>query len=205
MVPDRKNNTHLFNTKLFFSQSDEDEGPDLLSNAETTASSADAPQPSDMSADPPCAQSNPETGPNPKIPESQASSVSGVPNTSSPDAGPAQPPVSDPICAFSRAHLFIFDSESQQDDSQSMVGESSAAPNHPQPSVDKDAAFSLTQTQLEEDKQRIRELMNQTNQVSVAGLQFSALDFCKLPCFSLNLFVFLGPGQCDQSFAKDKR
>ncbi|KAM4740902.1 telomeric repeat-binding factor 2-interacting protein 1 isoform 2-T2 [Anableps anableps] len=148
------------------SESDENEAPDLPNNAETTASSADASQPSGTSADPPCAQSNPETEPSPQgiISETQASSDNCVPNTGSPDAGLVGPPVSEPISAPSKAHLFIFDSESQQDDSQSMVDEGSAAPYHPKPSADKDTAFSLTQLQLEEDKQRIRDLMKQTNQ-----------------------------------------
>uniref|UniRef100_A0A3B5R5J1 Telomeric repeat-binding factor 2-interacting protein 1 n=1 Tax=Xiphophorus maculatus TaxID=8083 RepID=A0A3B5R5J1_XIPMA len=75
-----------------------------------------------------------------------------------------QLPVSELISDPSKAHLFIFDSESQVDDSQSMDGEGSAAPHHPQRSEDKDAAFSLTQMELDEDKQRIRELMTQTNQ-----------------------------------------
>lgn len=73
---------------------------------------------------------------------------------------------SEPVAATSKAHLFIFDNESQEDDSQSVFVDCLAAPSSPQPTVDKDAAFSLTQSQLEEDKQRIRDLMNQTNQVS---------------------------------------
>ncbi|XP_032405192.1 LOW QUALITY PROTEIN: telomeric repeat-binding factor 2-interacting protein 1 [Xiphophorus hellerii] len=151
-------------------ESDENEGPDLLNNAETTAettpASAGAPQPSDSSADPPGAQPNPEAEPSTEGagPQTQSSSSNCVPNTDAPDARSVQLPVSELISDPSKAHLFIFDSESQVDDSQSMDGEGSAAPHHPQRSEDKDAAFSLTQTELEEDKQRIRELMTQTNQ-----------------------------------------
>ncbi|XP_008406782.1 telomeric repeat-binding factor 2-interacting protein 1 [Poecilia reticulata] len=151
-------------------ESDENEGPDLLNNAErtaeTTTASADAQQPSDSSADPPGAQSNPEAEPSTQVagPQTQSSSSNCVPNTDAPDAGSVQQPVSEVISSPSKAHLFIFDSESQVEDSQSVVGQGSAAPHHPQRSEDKDAAFSLTQTELEEDKQRIRELMAQTNQ-----------------------------------------
>ncbi|XP_014899938.1 telomeric repeat-binding factor 2-interacting protein 1 [Poecilia latipinna] len=151
-------------------ESDENEGPDLLNNAETTAettaASADAPQPSDSSADPPGAQPDSEAEPSTQGagPQTQSSSSNCIPNTDTPDAGSVLLPVSELISSPSKAHLFIFDSESQVDDSQSVVGEGSAAPHHPQRSEDKDAAFSLTQTELEEDKQRIRELMAQTNQ-----------------------------------------
>ncbi|KAM4582404.1 telomeric repeat-binding factor 2-interacting protein 1 [Fundulus diaphanus] len=146
------------------SEPDENDVPDLQKNSGTAASSTATPQPSDTSADLPCAQANPATGPSPQetIPETRASCSNRVPNTGSPEAGAARPTVSGPISAPSKAHLFIFDSESQQDDSQPVVGEGSAAPARPQPS--EDAAFSLTQVQLEEDRQRIRELMNQTKQ-----------------------------------------
>ena len=99
--------------------------------------------------------------------KSQASSDNCVPDTGSPDPAAAEPAVSEPVGATSKAHLFIFDNESQEEDSQSVVGECSAAPSNQQPNVNKDAALSLTQLQLEEDKQRVRELMNQTGQVSV--------------------------------------
>ncbi|XP_051272058.1 telomeric repeat-binding factor 2-interacting protein 1 isoform X2 [Dicentrarchus labrax] len=65
------------------------------------------------------------------------------------------------VKATSKAHLFIFDNESQEEDSESVVGDNIS---NLQPRVNKDAAFSLTQVQLEEDKQLIRELMKQANQ-----------------------------------------
>ncbi|XP_054882938.1 telomeric repeat-binding factor 2-interacting protein 1 [Poeciliopsis prolifica] len=151
-------------------ESDENEGPDLLDSiertAETTPASVDAPQPSDSSADPPGTQPNPEAEPNTEGvgPQTQSSSSNCVPNPDAPDAESVQLPVSELISDSSKAHLFIFDSESQLDDFQFVDGEGSAAPHHPQCSEDKDAAFSLTQSELEEDKQRIRELMTQTNQ-----------------------------------------
>ena len=63
--------------------------------------------------------------------------------------------------------MFIFERESQEEeDSQSIIGDSTAAPVNPQPTVNKDTDLSLTQVQLEEDMQRIRELMKEANQVN---------------------------------------
>lgn len=76
----------------------------------------------------------------------------------------AKPATAEVVHVASRAHLFIFDSESQEVQSQSPVGENTAAAA--QPVVSSNAALSLTQAQLEEDKQRMRDLMTQTNQVS---------------------------------------
>lgn len=79
----------------------------------------------------------------------------------------------------SRAHLFIFDRESQEEDSQTLLGDDAAALSRPQPPVNADAAFSLTQVQLEEDVQRVKNLMNQTNQVGVTVvLCFCYVAFC---------------------------
>ncbi|MED6272080.1 hypothetical protein CHARACLAT_026658 [Characodon lateralis] len=180
------------------SECDEDEGPDLLNIAGTTTSLADAPQISATPADPPCSQCNTESGPSPQgiVPETQASSSICVPNTGSPDAGPAQPAVSEPISTTSKVHLFIFERESQQDDSESLVGEGSASPSHPRASEEKDTAFSLTQAQLEEDKQKIRELMNQTNQdlVSVTkALLKTSGDFAAAVDLLLNPLSVSGP------------
>ncbi|MEQ2194080.1 hypothetical protein XENOCAPTIV_022809, partial [Xenoophorus captivus] len=86
--------------------------------------------------------------------------------------------------------------ESQQDDSESLVGEGSASPSHPRASEDKDTAFSLTQAQLEEDKQKIRELMNQTNQdlVSVTkALLKTSGDFAAAVDLLLNPLSVSGP------------
>lgn len=91
----------------------------------------------------------------------------------------AEPVVSEAVGTTSKAHLFIFDSEPQEDDSQSVSGDRPAAPSEPQPTVNKDAALSLTQDLLEEDKLRIRDLMNQTDKVRCC---FSS------PLYSFNLY-----------------
>ncbi|XP_038163784.1 telomeric repeat-binding factor 2-interacting protein 1 [Cyprinodon tularosa] len=175
------------------SESDKDEDSVLLNNDGTT-SSAGALEPSDPTPHQPGAESPPESSgssPQRTVPESQVSSSNSVPNNSCPDAGPSRP-----IRASSKAHLFIFDSESQQDDSQSVVGESLAAPSHSSSSKDKDATFSLTQVQLEEDKQRIRELMNQTNRdlVSVTkALLKTSGDFASAVDLLLNLSFVSAP------------
>ncbi|XP_026163546.2 telomeric repeat-binding factor 2-interacting protein 1 [Mastacembelus armatus] len=94
----------------------------------------------------------------------------------------------------SRAHMFIFNSESQEKDSESPVRDSTAGRS--QPAVNEDAAFSLTKTQLEEDKQRISELMNQTNKdlisVTKALLKTSG-DFCAAQKLLLNPSSISGP------------
>ncbi|KAM4587378.1 telomeric repeat-binding factor 2-interacting protein 1 isoform 1-T2 [Odontesthes bonariensis] len=149
------------------SESDEDEAPDLQNNAETVVTpSGPTPPDPDTAADPTSTQSKPETGPSPQenVQKSQAWRDNCVPDTGSPDPAAAEPAVSEPVGATSKAHLFIFDNDSQEEDSQSVIGECSAAPSNQQPKVNKDAALSLTQLQLEEDKQRVRELMNQTGQ-----------------------------------------
>ncbi|XP_017264070.1 telomeric repeat-binding factor 2-interacting protein 1 [Kryptolebias marmoratus] len=143
------------------SESDEDEASDLRNRSETAAALTESqPKPSDTSAEPTSEQSKPETEPGPRenLPEPQASS-----DRDSPDAAAAAPAGSEPGGAASKAHLFIFDSESQEEESQSVLAVGPAAPSNPQPTAGKGAAFSLTQAQLEEDKQRIRDLMNQTN------------------------------------------
>uniref|UniRef100_A0A3B4AIW5 Telomeric repeat-binding factor 2-interacting protein 1 n=1 Tax=Periophthalmus magnuspinnatus TaxID=409849 RepID=A0A3B4AIW5_9GOBI len=65
--------------------------------------------------------------------------------------------------ALSKAHLFIFESESQEleDVSQSLVGSSSSAAI---PTNEPTNSPSLTQEQLEEDVQLLREFMKHTNQ-----------------------------------------
>ncbi|XP_062260762.1 telomeric repeat-binding factor 2-interacting protein 1 isoform X2 [Platichthys flesus] len=89
------------------------------------------------------------------------------PAASGPSAsGPAAsgPAASEALHAATRAHLFIFDSESQEEESQPISGDNSTALSRPQPLVRKDAAPSLTQIQLEEDMKQLSALMNQTNQ-----------------------------------------
>lgn len=73
------------------------------------------------------------------------------------------------VTAASKAHLFIFDSESQENESQSIFCDRAAAPDKPQQTNITDSAQPLSQIQLEEDKQRIRRLMKETNQVSIGS------------------------------------
>ncbi|CAG5979713.1 unnamed protein product [Menidia menidia] len=141
-------------TREFESNSDEDS--DLQDNPETVVRSAPTPPPLDSAADPPS-----EAGPGPQgnVQTSQTSSDGCVPDT-----GSAGPSAVEPVRAASKPHLFIFDSESQEEASQRVAAESSTAPSNQQPDVNGGTALSLTQLQLEEDKQRIRELINQTGQ-----------------------------------------
>ncbi|XP_075966858.1 telomeric repeat-binding factor 2-interacting protein 1 isoform X3 [Anarhichas minor] len=135
------------------SESDEDGGPDLPT-ATIQPTSTEPPLPtSDTAADVVSTPSNPEHGPSLQedTQEAEASTSSRPPKTGCPEP------------AASTVHLFIFDHESQED-SESIIGDNPAAPSKPQPTVNNGAALSLTQVQLEEDKQRIKELMNQTNQ-----------------------------------------
>lgn len=138
----------LTDVNVLASQSDEDEALDPID--------PDPPLPTPDESSP-----EPEPGLQEKVQESQAS------GSSSPSAaGCSDPVIPEAISATSKAHLFIFDSESQEEESQSVLADHAAAPDKPQPAADKDPAFSLTQIQLEEDKQRIRELMEGTNQVT---------------------------------------
>lgn len=121
-------------------------------------------------------ESSPEPGPGlqENMQETQAS------KSSSPSpAGCPEPAAAEAVNATSKAHLFIFDSESQEDDSQSIFSGNRAAPANPKPTVNTDSAFSLTQVQLEEDKQQIRELMKETNQVNTVVQQIF-LSLCDL-------------------------
>lgn len=67
----------------------------------------------------------------------------------------------------SKAHLFIFDRESQDVESQSIFAERPAALARLQQTTNSEAAHSLSQIQLEEDRQRIRKLMEETKQVGM--------------------------------------
>ncbi|XP_034725392.1 telomeric repeat-binding factor 2-interacting protein 1 [Etheostoma cragini] len=147
------------------SESGEDEAPDLQNPTETATKQLTSTDPplstSDTAADTASTQSNPEHGLSlqEKTQETQASSSNCLAKTGGPE-----PAAIEAFEAISKAHLFIFDSESQEDDSQSILGDNLVAPSKPWPRVDGYATFSLTQVQLEEDKQRIKELMSQTNQ-----------------------------------------
>lgn len=71
------------------------------------------------------------------------------------------------VPAASKAHLFIFDRESQEVESQSIFAERPAALARLQEATNSGAAHSLSQVQLEEDRQRITKLMEETKQVSM--------------------------------------
>ncbi|XP_045932272.1 telomeric repeat-binding factor 2-interacting protein 1 [Micropterus dolomieu] len=147
-------------TKEFEDESEfeEDEAPDLQNPTATGTIQPILTDSTSDTAEPVSTQSNNRYGPSlqEEVQETQTSTSSSLPQTRCPE----------PVATkASEAHLFIFDSESQEEDSQSIVGESTVALAKQQPRIDKDdAAFSLTQVQLEENKQRIRELMNKTKQ-----------------------------------------
>uniref|UniRef100_A0A8C8DK16 Telomeric repeat-binding factor 2-interacting protein 1 n=1 Tax=Oryzias sinensis TaxID=183150 RepID=A0A8C8DK16_9TELE len=154
-------------TREFESECDEEDDLTVEDSAETVATSAELlPPPTETAADPRPTQPSPKTAssPNGNVPESSASSSNCVPDTSPSDPAAAKPAASEPAGVTSKAHLFIFDSESQGGDSERVAGDASAAPSLPHHSASKDASLSFTQVQLEEDKQRIKELMVQTQQ-----------------------------------------
>ncbi|KAK2861931.1 hypothetical protein Q5P01_001464 [Channa striata] len=133
------------------SESEENEAPALQNPAETeTIHTTPTEHPLQASS----TQSNSGPGPGLQVngQEAQTSSISHVPETGSPKSSAAE-------AVASRAHMFIFDSESQEEESQSLIGDNPASA-----AGDIDTPPSLTQVQLEEDKQRIRDLMEQTQQ-----------------------------------------
>lgn len=105
-------------------------------------------------------QSTPESEPGPQesLQEIQAPS-----NGCQPPGGSAEA-----VDATSKAHLFIFDSESQEVESCQVSSGDGLAPVRPnlQQAVKTISNISLTQDQLEVDKQRLTELMSETRQVS---------------------------------------
>lgn len=188
------------------SESDEFEAPDLQNPAQTAATlTSPHPSPSDTTTNPGTKQSSSKPGPTQTllnhVEEAQATSNNCVAETHRLPAA-AEPVVCEAVGATSKAHLFIFDSESQEDDSQSVIGDRSVAPSNPQPTVKKGAAPSLTQDLLEEDKQQIRDLMNQTDQdlisVTKALLKTSG-DFSAALDLLLNPSSISGPlwNRCD--------
>ncbi|XP_030585579.1 LOW QUALITY PROTEIN: telomeric repeat-binding factor 2-interacting protein 1-like [Archocentrus centrarchus] len=188
------------------SESDELEAPDLQNSAQTAATlTSSHPPPSDTTPNPGTRQSTSKPGPTQTllnhVEEAQATSNNCIAETHRLPAA-AKPVVSEAVGATSKAHLFIFDSESQEDDSQSVIGDRSVAPSNPQPTVKKGAAPSLTQDLLEEDKQRIRDLMNQTDQdlISVTKtLLKTSGDFSAALDLLLNPSSISGPfwNRCD--------
>uniref|UniRef100_UPI0037E9267A telomeric repeat-binding factor 2-interacting protein 1 n=1 Tax=Semicossyphus pulcher TaxID=241346 RepID=UPI0037E9267A len=176
------------------SESDGDEAPDLQDQTEKQSTQPTSTDPSsDTAADAASTESDPEPGPSLQevAPENRASTSDCLPETVDPQPAAAEPAAARAVEETCKPHLFIFDHESQEEDSQSLVGDDTESPSSPQPTGSKDAAFSLTQVQLEEDKQRITELMSQTNQdlVSVTkALLKTSGDF------SAALDLLLNPG-----------
>lgn len=124
-------------------------------------------------------RSNPEPEPEPRLglqenPEQVQASCSNCP-----------PPVgyTEANTATSKAHLFIFDSESQEDQDCHPTLDGGTASANPEPTVNIDSTFALTQAQLEEDKQRITELMKETKQVNNVVQRCSTYLFIIWACF----------------------
>ncbi|XP_074547506.1 telomeric repeat-binding factor 2-interacting protein 1 isoform X2 [Halichoeres trimaculatus] len=136
------------------SESDEDETSDLQKETETAALQPTSSEPSsNTAADAASAQSNPEYVPSPQDVVSETQIQASTSNF---------PPQI--ICPASKPHQFIFDRESQEEEAQSTVSEETEVPPAPKETVNENPPYSLTQNQLEEDKRRITELMNETNQ-----------------------------------------
>lgn len=141
-----------------FQQSGEDEAADnpteteMKNPAETEARLI----PEDAAASP---QSTPAPEPDP---QESAEEIQAASNAFQPPEGTAEA-----IDANSKAHLFIFDSESQEEVGSQATSGDGLAPvlANLQPTENTIAAFLLTQAQLEEDKQRIMKLMSDTKQV----------------------------------------
>ncbi|XP_041672719.1 telomeric repeat-binding factor 2-interacting protein 1 isoform X2 [Cheilinus undulatus] len=186
------------------SESDTDETPDLQTQTERVTEQPTSSDPtSNPAAAAPLTQPDSEPGPSLKevVPETQTPTNNSVEETGSLQAEAAEPAAaqdaqtkaSNVTC---RPHLFIFDSESQEEDSQSVYCGDAAAPSNPQTTVNKDAPYSLTQVQLEEDKKRITELMKLTNQdlasVTKALLKTSG-DFSAAQALLLNPGVISRP------------
>ncbi|XP_011612302.2 telomeric repeat-binding factor 2-interacting protein 1 [Takifugu rubripes] len=129
----------------------------------------------------PQSTSEPETGPQESLQETQAPS-----NACQPPGGTVEA-----VDAMSRAHLFIFDTETQEEGgSQASSGDRLApAGSNLQPPVKTISNVSPTQAQLEDDKQRLTELMCETKQdlVSVTkALLKTSGDFSEARLLLLN-------------------
>ncbi|XP_034541818.1 telomeric repeat-binding factor 2-interacting protein 1 isoform X1 [Notolabrus celidotus] len=178
------------------SESDGDESPDLQNQTKIEKikpTSSDPP--SNTAADPSSTQSHSGSVPGLQevVPEtqSQASTSNFPPETVCPQHATSTPAAPVAINATSKPHLFIFDNESQEEDSQSIISKDRVVPSKMKETVIKGSPYSLTQAQLEEDKRRVTELMKQTNQdlfsVTKALLRTSG-------DFSAALNLLLNPG-----------
>ncbi|XP_069391435.1 telomeric repeat-binding factor 2-interacting protein 1 isoform X2 [Paralichthys olivaceus] len=165
---------------------------------------ASGPAASDLGASGPAASDLGASGPTASGPAASGPAASDLgasgPAVSGPaasDFGAFGPAATEAFHAASRAHLFIFDTESQEEDSHPLTCDNATALFNPQPLVNKDAAPSITQVQLEEDMQQLRALMKQTNQdlvdVTKALLRTSG-------DFSAALELLLNPYDINGSF-----
>lgn len=138
-------------------QSGEDEAAD--NTTETEARSPAETEPRLITED---NAASPKLTPEPEPQEIQAAS-----NACRPPEGAAEA-----NGANSKAHLFIFDSESQEEGgSQAAAGDGlSPVLANVHPTVNTISTFLLTQAQLEEDKRQITKLMNETKQVMMPPL-----------------------------------
>ncbi|XP_068171610.1 telomeric repeat-binding factor 2-interacting protein 1 isoform X2 [Antennarius striatus] len=162
-----------------FESENEDELLDLQSSDETATEVPTEKECRPPSPDAPTSmESSPEPGPGlqQQGQDPQAFSSTCLPTS---DQDPAAAESVDP-------HLFIFQNESQEEDS-----------TNRQPAVNKEPAFSLTQVQLEEGKQCLRELMKETNKnldtvtkalLTTSGDLSEALDLLLNPASVSGLF-----------------
>ncbi|XP_037303719.2 telomeric repeat-binding factor 2-interacting protein 1 isoform X2 [Pungitius pungitius] len=192
------------------SESGDDAVPDVetpIEAAATQPTSAEHLLPtSDKPPDAVSTASSPEqvASPHRDAPEAEPLAGDGLPTSGC--LGPVAKEADD---AASKVHLFIFDSESQED-SQSIIGDRPAAPSKPRAVVNNDddgGVLSLTQVQLDEDKQRIKDLMSQTNQdlVSVTkALLKTSGDFAAALDHLLNPTSISAPvwNRCDDTLLR---
>lgn len=141
-----------------FQQSGEDEATDNPTETEMKNPAETEPHliTEDAASSP---QSTPVSEPDP---QEAAQEVQAASNACRPPGGAAEA-----VDANSKAHLFIFDSESQEEVGSQATSGDGLAPvlANLQPTVNTISTFSLSQQQLEEDKRRITKLMSDTKQV----------------------------------------
>ncbi|XP_053287104.1 telomeric repeat-binding factor 2-interacting protein 1 isoform X2 [Pleuronectes platessa] len=172
-------------------------GP-AASGPEACGPAAAGPVASDPEASGPAASDPEASGPAACHSAASDPEASGPAACHSAASGPAAsgPAATEALHAASRAHLFIFDSESQEEESQPISGDNATALSRPQPLVRKDAAPSLTQIQLEEDMKQLSALMKQSDQdivnVTKALLRTSG-DFAAALDLLLNHSIIHGP------------
>lgn len=143
---------------LLFLQSDEEAADNPAETDMKDPTETEPPLITEDTAASPQSTSEPEAGPQESLQETQAPS-----NACQPPGGTVEA-----VDALSRAHLFIFDTETQEEGgSQASSGDRLApAGSNLQPPVRTISNVSPTQAQLEDDKQRLTELMCETKQVS---------------------------------------